>query len=123
MNDQIDAVSAAAWLKAFSNRARLEIAFCLLQGERSVREIENELKIRQPNLSQHLAELRNAQLAVSRREFKSVYYSLAGKEARRFVRGLFDSFTGAEPKAEIGAAQKPSSTRHDQAAVFAKLHV
>jgi DNA-binding transcriptional ArsR family regulator len=116
----IDATSAAALLRAVSNPARLRIAFCLLKGERSVTELENELQLRQPNLSQHLAELRNSGLVVGRREVKSVFYSLAGDEARQFVSGLLQSFGGAP----VPTAAKPRSLvrRSEQAAVFAKVN-
>ena len=120
MPRDIDATAAAALLRAVSNPARLRIAFCLLKGERSVTELENELGLRQPNLSQHLAELRNSGLVVGRREVKSVFYSLAGDEARQFVSGLLQSFGGA-PAPTV--TKVPSlAKRSEQAAVFAKVN-
>jgi ArsR family transcriptional regulator len=120
MPRDIDATAAAALLRAVSNPARLRIAFCLLKGERSVTELENELGLRQPNLSQHLAELRNSGLVVGRREVKSVFYSLAGDEARQFVSGLLQSFGGAPAPA---VPKVPSlAKRSEQAAVFAKVN-
>ena len=121
MPRDIDATAAAALLRAVSNPARLRIAFCLLKGERSVTELENELGLRQPNLSQHLAELRNSGLVVGRREVKSVFYSLAGDEARQLVSGLLQSF-GGTPAPTV--ARTPSLVkRSEQAAVFAKVNV
>lgn len=122
MTKEIDPTSAATWLKAVSNPARLRIALCLLKGEKSVTELENELKIRQPNLSQHLAELRNAKIAVARREVKSVFYSLADDEARRFVSGLMETFGGSAPRPIMPKARKHANGSN-QAAVFAKLGV
>jgi|RhiMetdeSRZDD1v2_1073273.scaffolds.fasta_scaffold300689_2 DNA-binding transcriptional ArsR family regulator len=120
MPRDIDATAAAALLRAVSNPARLRIAFCLLKGERSVTELENELGLRQPNLSQHLAELRNSGLVVGRREVKSVFYSLAGDESRQFVSGLLQSFGGAPAPA---VTKVPSlAKRSEQAAVFAKVN-
>ena len=120
MPRDIDAIAAAALLRAVSNPARLRIAFCLLKGERSVTELENELGLRQPNLSQHLAELRNSGLVVGRREVKSVFYSLAGDESRQFVSGLLQSFGGA-PAPTV--TKVPSlAKRSEQAAVFAKVN-
>jgi DNA-binding transcriptional ArsR family regulator len=117
---EIDVVRAAALLRAVSNPARLRIALCLLKGERSVSELENELGLRQPNLSQHLAELRNAGLAVGRREVKSVFYRLADDGARQFVAGLLQSFGGAP--APTAAPMAPAvGKRPEQAAVFAKI--
>jgi DNA-binding transcriptional ArsR family regulator len=120
MPNEIDATSAAALLRAVSNPSRLRIALCLLNGERSVTQIEKELGPRQPNLSQHWAELRNAGLVVGRREVKSVFYRLAGDSARQFVTGLLQSF-GAAPAPAIG--KTPSlGKRSEQAAVFAKVN-
>lgn len=120
---QIDATSAAAWLKAVSNPARLRIAFCLLDGERSVAELEKELQIRQPNLSQHLAELRNVRIAVARREAKSVYYSLAEGDAQHFVLSLLESFKGGARRPLPAKVEAKPDTSVNQAAVFARLSV
>jgi len=117
---EIDVVRAAALLRAVSNPARLRIALCLLKGERSVSELENELGLRQPNLSQHLAELRNAGLAVGRREVKSVFYRLADDGARQFVAGLLQSFGGA-PAPTAPPMAPAVGKRPEQAAVFAKV--
>ncbi|WP_108681293.1 helix-turn-helix transcriptional regulator [Methyloceanibacter sp. wino2] len=121
MAKEIDATAAAAWLKAVSNPARLRIVFCLLKGETSVAELERQLKIRQPNLSQHLAELRNAKIAVARREFKSAYYSLASDEARRFASGLMEIFGGSSARPIVSEPRRESNVSN-QAAVFVRLH-
>ena len=59
---------AAGMLRLLGNSARLRLVLRISQGEVSVAELETELKIRQPNLSQHLAELRDAGLVGSRRD-------------------------------------------------------
>jgi len=53
---------ASAFLKKLSNPDRLLVCCALADGERSVRELEDLLGIRQPGLSQQLAELREAGL-------------------------------------------------------------
>jgi ArsR family transcriptional regulator len=75
-------------LRLFANTSRLRIAIYLLSGEQSVATIETVLMIRQPNLSQHLAELREAGFVVARREGKSVFYSLASSSVHQFVASL-----------------------------------
>lgn len=118
VSETIDLASAAILLRSVSSPARLGILLHLLNGEQSVTELERKLGLKQPNLSQHLAELRNARLLVARRQAKSVFYKLADEDARRMARGLLRSFGGDE------AAPEPAPTPHsqsNQAAVFAKI--
>ena len=68
---------AANLLKALSHPARLMICCQLRDREMSVSEIENALDIRQPRLSRELAKLREEGLVETRREAKSIFYSLA----------------------------------------------
>src|SRR5690606_27447748 len=53
---------ASAFLKKMSNPDRLLVCCALVEGERSVRDLEEVLGIRQPGLSQQIAELREAGL-------------------------------------------------------------
>lgn len=126
MERGIEATAGAALLKAVSNPARLRIALCLLSGERSVTQLENELKLRQPNLSQHLAELRSINLVVTRREVKSVYYRLADEAAKRFVQGLVYGLGRGTLIPPTQAIQEPlfapaPRARRFQAAMFAQV--
>ena len=73
----MDVTATVAALKALANPARLRIALHLLGGEKGVSEIEGELGLKQPNLSQYLAELREAGLVRTRREARNVFYALA----------------------------------------------
>jgi DNA-binding transcriptional ArsR family regulator len=118
--NEIDAASAAVFLRAVSNPARLRIVLCLLNGEKSVTELENELALKQPNLSQHLAELRNANLVATRREVKSVFYSLSDGPARHLVSSLLQGF-GGRPLEEGSPVPPILNNRHAQAANFAKI--
>ena len=59
---------ASDFLKKLSNPNRLMIVCALVEGERSVRELEDGLGIRQPGLSQQIAELREAGLIAGRKE-------------------------------------------------------
>lgn len=96
-----EAAAAAATLRVLGNETRLRIVLRLLRGELAVSDIERELGLRQPNLSQQLGELRDAGLVVGRREAKSVIYSLAGPAQTRLVTALSDGF-------DIGGPQLPS---------------
>lgn len=61
-------------LRALGHPVRLAILELLRDGERCVCEIEPELGLRQPNISQHLAALRAARLVATRREGARVMY-------------------------------------------------
>lgn len=81
MSDQDFAVGkAAAFLKSLSNPHRLQVLCQLVDGERSVGEMERALGIRQATLSQQLARLREDGLVKTRRAAQTIYYSLAAPE-------------------------------------------
>ncbi len=84
----IDVPATVATLKALANPARLRVALHLLDGERAVSDIEDDLGLKQPNLSQYLAELREAGLVSARREARSVFYTLADAQAEALLRAL-----------------------------------
>lgn len=72
------AVNAAAnYLRIVSHPGRLAIALLLHGGPCAVSEIESALGLRQPNLSQHLGILRDANILTASRRAKSVVYELA----------------------------------------------
>ncbi|QPC43318.1 winged helix-turn-helix transcriptional regulator [Kaustia mangrovi] len=83
---------ASAFLKKLSNPDRLLICCALVDGERSVRELEDLLGIRQPGLSQQLAALRKAQLIVGRKDGKQVFYRHADPRVRIFIATMHDLF-------------------------------
>ena len=83
---------ASDFLKKLANPNRLMIACALVEGERSVRALEDSLGIRQPGLSQQIAELRDAGLIVGRKESKSVFYRLADERVRAIVALLYRMF-------------------------------
>ena len=68
---------AARTLKLLSNEDRLLLLCQLSQGERCVSELETELDIRQPTLSQQLTVLRSEGAVLTRRQGKNIIYSVA----------------------------------------------
>lgn len=80
--------AAVEKLKVFAQPQRLIILSFLLNGERTVGEIDAATRIGQPALSQQLAELRRAELVRTRKESKLVYYALADDSAALCVRAL-----------------------------------
>ena len=83
---------ASEFLKALSHEARLIILCLLLEGEKSVTEIEQMLSLRQPAVSQQLARLRADELVETRRDGKNIYYSLARPEVREVIEALHRAF-------------------------------
>ncbi|HSG89639.1 MAG TPA: metalloregulator ArsR/SmtB family transcription factor, partial [Pseudomonadales bacterium] len=71
-----------------ANEKRLMILCHLVAQERSVGELAELLGTRPSTVSQHLALLRREGLVTSRREAQTLYYSLAGDEARAVLETL-----------------------------------
>ena len=87
-----NAVRAADFLKALAHESRLMILCILCEGEKSVSQLEKLLTLRQPTVSQQLARLRADGLVATRRDGKTVYYSIASDEARVIIGAIYDVF-------------------------------
>jgi ArsR family transcriptional regulator len=71
------ASQAVSALKVLANEDRLLLLCQLSQGERCVSELEEQLDIRQPTLSQQLRVLRTEGVVSTRRHGKNIFYSVA----------------------------------------------
>ena len=71
------ATKAVSVLKVLGNEDRLLLLCQLSQGELCVSELEAQLGIRQPTLSQQLGVLRTEGVVNTRRQGKNIYYSVA----------------------------------------------
>lgn len=89
---QANAQHAAAFLKTLAHEGRLMILCHLGSGEKSVGELEELLSIRQAAVSQMLARLREEGLVQTRRDGKTIYYSLADDNTNRVIGLLYDIF-------------------------------
>jgi ArsR family transcriptional regulator len=94
----VNALRASDFLKALANPHRLLILCHLAEGEMSVGELEQLLKLRQPTLSQQLARLREDALVDTRRAGKMIYYRLASSEARQMIELLYELFCSIDGK-------------------------
>ena len=92
------AQEASAFLKALAHEGRLMILCHLAGGERSVTELESLLTSRQAAVSQQLARLRLEGLVRTRREGKTIFYSLADPRVEHVMAVVYEQFCGA-PKA------------------------
>ena len=83
---------AAAYLKTLAHEGRLMILCHLGAGEKSVGELEALLNIRQAAVSQMLARLRDEGLVATRREGKTIFYSLSDDDTEQVIGLLYTLF-------------------------------
>ena len=93
----VHASEAARVLKALSNEKRLLLLCQLVEGERSVGELNAGIDLSQSALSQHLAVLRKEGLVNTRREAQTIYYALAEGPAQRILQTLHGIYCDARP--------------------------
>lgn len=86
------AARASSFLKSLGHEGRLMILCHLASGEKSVGELEDLLGARQAAVSQQLARLRLEGLVTTRREGKTVHYSLADGRSQRMIALLYELF-------------------------------
>ena len=90
---------ASNFLKALSHENRLLLLCLLAERERSVTELENILSLRQSAVSQQLARLRYDGMVDTRRDGKTIYYSLADDDVRRVISVVYDIFCAPDTAA------------------------
>jgi DNA-binding transcriptional ArsR family regulator len=83
---------ASNFLKAVSHENRLLLLCLLAERERSVTELENILSLRQSAVSQQLARLRYDGMVDTRRDGKTIYYSLANDDVRQVISVIYNIF-------------------------------
>lgn len=101
------AQDACALMKVLANPDRLLLLCELAGGERNVGELEAALGIVQPTLSQQLGVLRDAELVQTRREGKSIYYSIASPQALAVMQVLYQQF--CQPARRAARTSRKSS--------------
>ena len=92
------AEEATALLRALANSDRLLLLCHLSQGERCVSELEEDLGIEQPTLSQQLSVLRTQELVSTRRDGKRIYYSVSEPKALAVLDTLYRLFCAPRGK-------------------------
>lgn len=90
------AAEVASLLKTLSHPLRLMLVCTLVEGEHSVSELERQIGIGQPTLSQQLGILRETGIVETRREAKQVFYRLTEKKAAQLVSALYTIFCTPE---------------------------
>ncbi|MBU2961754.1 metalloregulator ArsR/SmtB family transcription factor [Citreicella sp. C3M06] len=87
-----NAHGATSFLKTLAHEGRLMILCHLVTGEKSVGALEELLGTRQAAVSQMLARLREEELVSTRREGKTIFYSLANEDTARVIGLLHEIF-------------------------------
>ncbi len=90
-----NASDAVSLLKGLANESRLMIMCVLSEGEISVGQLNQRIKLSQSALSQHLAVLRDQGLVQTRRESQTIYYRLADTAAMSIIDLLHEVYCEA----------------------------
>ena len=90
------AEAAATYLKTLAHEGRLMILCHLVNGEKSVTELETLLSARQAAVSQQLGRLRLEGLVRPRREGKTIYYSLTDDKSRKIIGLVYELFCNTD---------------------------
>lgn len=83
----------AELFRALSHEVRIRVLEELRSGELSVGELQERLAVSGPNLSQHLAILRNQSVLTTRREGTTVLYSITDRRIQNLLddaRAIFE---------------------------------
>ena len=92
------AIDAAELLKALAHPARLLVLCQLVEGERSVGELQPVTGLSQSALSQHLAVLRGMSLVRTRRDAQTIFYALESGPALGVMNALYTAYCGDSEK-------------------------
>ena len=85
MADEMYLDLKAKFFKGFSDKTRLAILDALRGGEKTVSDIVAASKMKQSNVSQHLACLRGCGIIKNRQDGKFTYYSIRNDEMLQFL--------------------------------------
>lgn len=83
---------ATEFLKALAHEGRLMILCNLIEGEKSVTDLEERLDMRQPTVSQQLARLRLERIIEARRDGRQTYYRISDPRAAKLVAEMYKIF-------------------------------
>jgi len=95
MQMHLHAADAAGLMKALGNESRLLILCALVDGERSVGDLNELVPLSQSALSQQLARLRAQGIVQTRRESQTIYYSLGPGPVNQVIHLLHDIYCPA----------------------------
>jgi DNA-binding transcriptional ArsR family regulator len=92
MELEASAQAAARLMKLLASEQRLILLCRLIEGECSVGELADYVRLAQSAASQHLAKLRAEGVVATRRDGQTIYYSIADPKAVRVIDTLCDIY-------------------------------
>ena len=101
---------ASELLKALAHEGRLLILCLLTEGEKSVSELEEAMQMPQAAVSQQLARLRFDRLVNTRRDGRTIYYSIASAEVSSVIETLYQLFCAPVREAQRQEGEKASGS-------------
>lgn len=90
LHDQQTIKNVSNFLKVLGNPYRLQIVNLLIAGEKNVTELNEQVKVSQPALSQHLSKLRKAGIVAFRRDRRQIYYQLNDPNVLNVLKVMVD---------------------------------
>lgn len=88
----LQAEQASGFLRTLAHEGRLMILCSLVEGEKSVTELEHLVHAKQAAVSQQLARLRAEGVVSARRDGRTIWYSLHDQKAKRMIGLLYEMF-------------------------------
>jgi ArsR family transcriptional regulator, virulence genes transcriptional regulator len=90
------AEEASSLLAAMANAKRLMVLCNLLEGEKSVGQLAEIVRLSPAALSQHLGKMRALRLVETRRDGQIIHYRLASDEVRHILETLYRLYCAPE---------------------------
>ena len=91
-----NAAKASQFLQLLGNERRLLVLCLLVEGERPVTWLAEQVGLSPSALSQHLARLRADGLVATRRDSQTIFYRLADARTERLLSVLHELFCATE---------------------------
>ena len=91
-NKKESVAQAVRYLKVLANQERMQVMCNISQEPHSVSELMEITGLMQSTLSMHLSKLRKEEMVETRKQGRSVYYSISDPRIRRLVQYLCQEF-------------------------------
>ncbi len=98
---EANASEAAHLLKSMSHPSRLMVLCHLMKGECPVSALNQAVPLSQSALSQHLANLRQANLVDTRRESQVIYYRLKSRDVLEILKALYKIYCSTNDEENV----------------------